>query len=263
MIRVLFGDHATQAPAIAACIDRSRYLPAFGFDGADMLAFDMVVPLSVPQFDAAHAANRDGRVRAVLPRPDLVALCDDKLLWNRWLIDHGFAAHVPALLGDESREYPYIRKSRQGDWGAGCTMVRTPADAAALPPIDPSAEFEQRAVSGEAEYVLHLLRMGGRIRFQLCYRYEMGDALAVRGQGQAARATVPDDPGPALPLCEAVLAAQGFEGLCCFNYKLQAGTVQFLECNPRFGGSLSGEVTRFLDAQWAAIAGLVADRAGG
>jgi carbamoylphosphate synthase large subunit len=251
--RILFGEHSTQAPAIARFIDRTRFEPSFAdLAHADFAPFDLVVPLSIAQIEAARAANDDGRRRAVLPTPELVALCDDKLACNQWLIAHGFAEHVPALLGPEPDSYPYIRKSRHGDFGAGCIMVADAAAAAALEPID-AHSFNQRAVAGADEFVLHLLRIDGQIRFRLCYRYDMGTPLAVRGGGQSAKVTVPADAAPALPLCSAILDAMGYEGTCCFNYKLEGGRVQLLEINPRFGGSLVGEVNAYLQAHFAAL----------
>jgi hypothetical protein len=251
--RVLFGEHSTQAPAIARLIDRSRFDPTFAeLASADFATFDLVVPLSVVQIDPARLANADGHRRAVLPSAELVALCDDKLACNEWLITHGFGDHVPALLGPEPDSFPYIRKSRHGNFGAGCVMVRDASAAAGLGSIDDHS-FHQRAVAGADEYVLHLLRIDGQIRFQLCYRYDMGTPLAVRGAGESARTTVPADPGDALPLCAAVLDAMGYEGTCCFNYKLEEGQPQILEINPRFGGSLVGEVSAYLQAHVDAL----------
>lgn len=251
---ILFGEHSTQAPAIARYIDRSRFEPSFAeLAEADMVGFDLVVPLSVAQIEPARRANADGRRCAVLPTPELVALCDDKLAFNRWLIDHGFGAHVPTLLADVPDDYPYIRKARSGNFGAGCAMVRDARDAERLGPID-AGSFHQRAVAGAEEYVLHLLRIDGRIRYRLGYCYDMGTPLAVRGAAKAARSVVPAEPPQALPLCTAILDALGYEGTCCFNYKLEDGVVQLLEINPRFGGSLVGEVSAYVQAHLDALA---------
>lgn len=251
--RVLFGEHSSQAPAIARFIDRTRFDPSFAdLATADFAPFDLVVPLSVAQIDEARPANGDGERRAVLPSAELVALCDDKLACNQWLIEHGFGAYLPALLGPEPDRYPYIRKSRHGNFGAGCTIVRDAAAAAALGPID-AGSFHQRAVSGADEYVLHLVRIDGEIRFRLCYRYEMATPLAVRGSAETAKATVPADPGDVLSLCADILDTMGYEGTCCFNYKLEDGRAQILEINPRFGGSLVGEVSAYLQAHVDAL----------
>lgn len=246
--RILFGEHSTQRPAIERLVDRGRFDVAFGaFDEVDFTPFDLVVPLRIEEFAAARGANGDRR-RVVLPSAELVELCDDKLLFNRRLIELGFGGAVPALLPDDTDAYPFVRKARRGDFGAGIRVVRSAGDDAAIP-----GSFAQVAVAGADEYVLHLLRVDGVVRYSLCYRYDMGEELIVRGAGGAARGIHPADPGPAWDTCLAVLDALGFEGTCCFNYKLEAGRPMILELNPRFGGSLVGDVNGYVAAHLEAI----------
>ena len=246
--RVLFGEHSSQVPAIRAHLDADRWDATYGvIADADPLAFDLVVPLRVEEIAAARAANADGRRRACVPDAATVALCDDKLAFNRRLIALGFGAQVPALLPDPPDEWPFVRKARFGDYGQGVRLVRSPGDDVAVPD-----SFCQRAVAGEAEDVLHFLRLDGAVRFAVSYRYTMGGALSVRGAVDRPLDTRPVDPAPGLDQCEPMLAALGFEGLGCFNYKWVEGRAMVIELNPRFGGSLVGEVTAALDAMLAA-----------
>lgn len=249
--RILFGNHPTQMPAIARDIDHHRFEASFApFEAVDPARFDLVVPLRVEQIDAARPAAALGR--ATLPAPELVALADDKLAFNQWLIAHGFAAHVPELLGSAPATYPYIVKARHSDFGLGCRMIRAPGEDEAG---DDPALFRQRAVTGADEYVLHLLRVGGRIRFHVAYRYDMAQPLAIRGALDAPASIVPAEPGAALELCAAILNALGYEGLCCFNWKLEGGRAMLLEMNPRFGGSLVGVVSDYVAAHLDALRG--------
>ncbi len=248
---ILFGYHITQMPNIAATIDHHRFRPSFApFDAVDLTRFALVVPLRLEQFDAARAvAEAPGR-RAVLPASDLVTLADDKLAFNRWLIAEGFGAHVPELL-EGPGTYPCVLKLPHGDWGMGVRMLHGPEDETGEP--DPPGSFRQRAVTGADEYVLHLLRVDGQIRYSLCYRYDMAKPLAVRGQQDAARAMEPADPAPGWDLCTAILERMGYEGTGCFNYKIEDGRVMLLELNPRFGGSLVGDVTNYVAAHLEAL----------
>lgn len=247
--RILFGHHPTQMPAIARDIDHRRFEASFApFDAVDLSRFDLVVPMRVEQIEAARPAAALGR--ATLPTPEQVTLADDKLAFNRWLIAHGFGAHVPDLLGPVPDAYPYIVKSRHGDFGLGCRMIRAPGQDDAG---DDPALFRQRAVAGADEYVLHLLCVGGRIRFHVAYRYDMAQPLAIRGAVDAPASIVPAEPGTVLDLCAEILGALGYEGTCCFNYKLEDGRAMLLEMNPRFGGSLVGVVTDYVAAHLAAL----------
>ena len=249
--RVLFGEHSAQVPAIREHLDTERYDPTYGVvSEADLPSFDLVVPLRIEEIAAARAANADGRRRAAVPDAATVALCDDKLAFNRRLVASGFGALIPELLSDPPSAYPFVRKARFGDHGQGVRLVRSAADDVAMPD-----SFCQRAVPGEDEDVLHVLRLDGRVRFAVSYRYTMADALAVRGEADRPLATVPIDPAPALARCEPILDALGFEGLGCFNHKWVDGRPMIIELNPRFGGSLVGEVTGYLDAHLAATGG--------
>lgn len=247
---ILFGDHRTQMPAIKNLIDHRRFDVRFAaFDAVDFRPFDLVVPLRVDQIEPARAANADGRRRAALPAPDLVELCDDKLAFNEKLIELGQSDAIPELLPDQPDRYPYVRKARRGDFGVGIRVVRGPGEDK---PFIPDS-FTQAAVEGADEYVLHLLRVDGQVRYSLCYRYDMGEPLAVRGEAAAARSITPADSEPALARCTAILDALDFEGTCCFNYKWEGRALRILELNPRFGGSLVGDVTNYVQAHLEAI----------
>lgn len=250
---ILFGDHQTQVPAIERLIDRARFDVSFAeFHGKDFAPYDLVVPLRIDQIAPARAANTGERRRAVLPSDELVALCDDKLAFNERLIALGFGECVPELLPDPPDSYPYIRKARHGDFGDGIRVVRKPEDDRDPPP----GSFCQRAVEGADEFVLHMLRVDDRVRYTLCYRYDMGEALAVRGREDRPALIEPADPGSMLDICTDILDVLGFEGTCCFNYKLEGGRPMILELNPRFGGSLVGDVTNYVAAHLEAIGAL-------
>lgn len=250
--RILFGYHRTQMPAIERMIDHDRLDVAFAAfdDMADFTAFDLVVPLRIEQIAPARAANADGRRRAVLPDDGTIDVCDDKLLFHERLEALGLGGLLPAVLNDGERRYPHVLKARRGDWGQGIRILRSPADE---PEVVPPDSFREAAVEGADEYVLHLLRVDGQVRYRLCYRYDMGAGLTVRGAVDVPRTITPADDAPALEPCRAILDALGFEGTCCFNYKLVDGRPVILELNPRFGGSLVGDVTRYAAAHLAAL----------
>lgn len=246
--RVLFGEHSAQVPAIRAHLDTRRYAATYGvLAEADLLAFDLVVPLRIEEIAIARAANTDGRRRACVPDMATVELCDDKLAFNERLVALGFGEMIPELLPDPPSGFPFIRKARRGDFGHGVRLVRSAKDDVPMP-----GSFCQLAVPGNDEDVLHILRLDGRVRFAVSYRYTMAAALAVRGEADRPLSTVPVDPAPGLSACEPILDALGFEGLGCFNYKWVNGRPMIIELNPRFGGSLVGEVNACLDAMLAA-----------
>ena len=243
-IRVLMGEHGTQVPAIRANLDMDRFALTVGDPAeADPGDFDLVVPLTVPQIAAARALNTADRPRrALVPDAALVGLADDKLLFNRRLVELGFGPHVPALLPDPPATVPFIRKARRGDFGAGCFVVREMGQDRANPD-----SFCQAMVVGHQEDVVHVIRADGALHFARAYRYDMAGPMPVRGEHDRPLSIRAVDATPALPLCEAVLDALGFDGLGCFNLKWENGRAMILELNPRFGGSLVGDVDAVLD----------------
>src|SRR4051812_5472731 len=160
--QILFGYHSTQMPAIARYLDHARFQPSFApFEAVDASRFDLIVPLRLDQLAAAReaAARAGGKRRAVVPSAQVVQLIDDKLLFNRWLIDRGFGACVPELLPDPPETWPYIRKARHGTFGQGIRIVRGAEDGDTPEP----GTFVQRIIEGRHEYVLHLLRVDGQV----------------------------------------------------------------------------------------------------
>lgn len=58
---------------------------------------------------------------------------------------------------------------------------------------------------------------------------------------------------PYLPLFEEILASIGWDGLCCFNYKVEKASPLIFEINPRFGASLApifAEFIAYLTPAW-------------
>lgn len=51
---------------------------------------------------------------------------------------------------------------------------------------------------------------------------------------------------PHLSVLERMLAAIGYEGLCCVDFKVRDGRLQLLEINPRLGGSLAPSFGAFI-----------------
>jgi hypothetical protein len=102
-----------------------------------------------------------------------------------------------------------------------------------------------------------VLRVGGRVLYASTVTYEMAQPGLIKGlRAKALRQRLV--PGcEHLALFERILAALDYEGTACIDYKISAGVPKIMEINPRFGGSLCGDINAYLDAYVAAL-----DRAG-
>jgi hypothetical protein len=249
--RVAFGDFPSWAESIRPNLD-ARYAPSFvDLSQIRLEDFDAVVPLQLTDYPPLIRHPELRGLRFFHPSPEVVSLCDDKLRLTLFLMGQGFARFVPALRSSGA-PYPYVRKKRTGWWGQHCHVVKGLHDERELNLKD-SAWFAQAFVPGQIEFATHILRAGGQIRYASTFLYEMATAAFVRG--------APDTPlhtrfipGCAhLDVFSGMLARLDYEGTACIDYKVVAGQPVLFEINPRFGGSLSGDVTAYLDAYLGAL----------
>ena len=244
--RVGFGLHGNWPDYIRQNID-ARYAPSFlDLSQADMDDFAAVIPLQIEHYPAlARFPDLRGR-KFILPSADVVALCDDKLRLNDFLVAAGFGDLVPARR-DFGPPYPYIRKRRQGWYGLHCQIVNHADDEHDFDAGD-EAWFAQAFVPGETEFATHILRVGGRIRYASTFTYTMAAPALVKGAHHKPASTT-FAPGCAhLDVFTDILAGLDFEGSVCIDYRLVDGRPVLFEINPRFGGSLCNDVTAYVDA---------------
>ncbi len=250
-LRVGFGAHANWPQYIRQSLD-PRYAPSFvDLAHADIDDFDVVVPVQIEHYEplARFPALR-GR-KFLIPSAEVVALCDDKLKLNEFLVGKGFDNLVPPRR-DFGPPYPYVRKKRRGWYGLHCQIVHGADDERDLDLSD-DAWFAQAYVPGETECATHILRVGGRIRYASTVTYTMAAAALVKGQHHAPVSTAFAPGCTYLDRFAEVLEALEFEGTACLDYRVVSGQPVLFEINPRFGGSLCGDVTAYVDAYIAAL----------
>jgi predicted ATP-grasp superfamily ATP-dependent carboligase len=250
-LRVGFGAHGNWPEYIRQHLD-ARYAPSFvDLAQADIDDFDVVVPVQIEHYQPlARLPALRGR-KFLHPSAEVVALCDDKLKLNEFLVGEGFGNLVPPLR-DFGAPYPYVRKKRQGWYGLHCQIVQSADDEQTLDLSD-NAWFAQGYVPGEIECATHILRVGGRIRYASTFTYTMAAAALVKGQHHAPVSTAFAPGCSYLDCFTEMLEALEFEGTACVDYRVVSGQPVLFEINPRFGGSLCTDVTAYLDAYITAL----------
>lgn len=244
--RILFSPW----PEIEASLQRgfrySRHEVTFAPVVPGECGYDLIVPCSIEAL-AVVAADDTLRRRNPLrvPDPAVVQLCDDKAALNSRLRELGFGLHIPATA--RPGEFPYLLKLRRDACARNTFLLAGPDDEAAYADRLHSPDYlRQACVRGEMEYTTHLLMAGRRLRRHLTVSFWMERDCAIKGRDpvrlhRRCRARAAD-----LVLFESMLAALGFEGLCCVNYKLCRGEPMLFEINPRFGFSLAPFFATFL-----------------
>ena len=198
--------------------------------------FDLVVPLTVPDVLTA-ARNRESIAHSLLPSPteQAVNLCDDKHAFNLALMDKGLGRYIPPMA--TMLKPPYILKRSTGGYGMHTYLITREADEAEhQEKIADPAYFKQQMIAGREEYATHVIARGGEIVTSLNIRYTFHEELPVKGKNRVICKHICHCPH--LELFADILRAIKYEGLCCFNYKMQGKVPMILEINPRFGASL-------------------------
>jgi hypothetical protein len=206
--------------------------------------YDLIVPLTIPALLRAHELGLAAGNPLPIPSPACIALCDDKLRFHQALAMHGFNELLPPLASHG--EFPSVLKKRVDEWGAHAHVLLDEEDERSHAGLlgDPDY-FRQAYVPGRREYASHLLARGGRILRSLTVEYRFDHDHHVKGRLRPPRGTRLVA-SRHLGDFAAMLAAIGFEGLCCVNYKLDGARPQVLEINPRFGASLAPYLFSFL-----------------
>lgn len=236
--RVLFPPTSME-PWLRESFKHSHDLLTFApLSAENIRGHDLVVPLTLADIDRARGLGELLRDNPLpLPDPACVALCDDKLLCNRALSSAGFGACIPAI--SDMLPYPYVLKKRRDAWGTNTHIIANHDDEHRHETLlqDPDY-FRQAFIPGRHEYATHLLvrdrRIAAAITVEYAYAYDLHKRCREQPPGyNRIRRNMH------LPLFQDMLVAIGFEGLCCVNYKLEAGRVRLMEINPRFGTSLA------------------------
>ncbi len=257
--RILFSPKPSVERMLATKLKgfEASYRP-FDDPALDPDDHDLVVPL---RLDAMRFLNSPAgarlRPKALLPSDAVLDLCSDKLAFARKLLSFGYGANIPAIEGDFTP--PYMLKKRQDEWGKNSHIIRSGADEERLGALLASPDYyRQEFVPGAAEYATHMLVHGTDVTYCGTVRIDFAAADTVFREGVKplgfTRAHNPDH----VRLFARILVQIGFEGLCCFDYKVVDGVAKIFELNPRFGGSLAFTP----NGAFAAYAKIVAARGG-
>lgn len=225
------------------------------FSHADFDAYDAIITVTLADAAIISQAMAAGkRLPALLPAAAVVRLCHDKQAFNSRLTDLGFGHVLPRVIGGAARP-PFILKRRQASFGHDSHLVLTGSDLDRLRRRAESADyFCQELVIDRLEYAAHFLLSAGQIRYHTTVEYDMQAPVFVRNAATRGITTRRNFVSPFLPVFRDILQAIGFtDGTCCFDYKLHCGQLRLLELNPRFGGSLGGDLAAYLRAYVAAL----------
>jgi carbamoylphosphate synthase large subunit len=192
----------------------------------------------------------------IAAKPKIVMLADDKSAFNAFLLDHGYGRFLPRPA--EPDEIPFVVKRRRDTGGQHTRLIGDSDERLNWQHLyDDPDYFCQEFVPGDTEYTTHLIYLDG-IRYSCTIRFDMNRQHYIRGARMQpyrnVQISIVDSEFDSI--FDDILASLGFEGICCFNYKIIGGQPVIFELNPRFGGSLPRDIDNFLIAMMKTLSGI-------
>lgn len=206
------------------------------FGSSSFSDYDMVVPLTIPDLEICMERRTEmTQSRIPVPCQESFNICNDKRLFNDFMLSHNFADYVPGELVAE--QFPFMLKKIMDEGGENTFVIENMRDLEQYrEQYDSLDYFTQNIITGKREFATHIVMKNGKIVNALNIVYIFKKDCYVKGKDNYICRVVCLNKH--LGLFENILSEMLYEGLCCINYKEQNGQPKILEINPRFGGSL-------------------------
>ena len=250
-MHVAFGDFESWEKKIRPDLDARFDVSFVNLGRTPLEDFDAIIPLQLRHYRVLARYPELRGVKFFHPSRAAVSLCDDKLKLAEFLAGEGFAQYVPVRRSPRL-PYPYIWKKRRGWWGMHAHIVNGPDDERNLK-LNDKNWFAQTLVPGSVEFATHFLRVDGEIRYVSTVTHQMAAPAFVNGVQDAPLHSSFQRGCEFLEIFSAMLDRLEFEGTACIDYKVVDGKPVVFEINPRFGGSLCGDINAYLDAYLGAL----------
>ncbi|TFF36840.1 ATP-grasp domain-containing protein [Mucilaginibacter psychrotolerans] len=212
---------------------------------------DLVVPLTITDLRIL-IQNRHLASNNAIPLPNLKAvdICDDKWLFIQTLTHKGFGYVIPKV--GSNLPYPYMLKKKTSISGSDCYRITNACDVATYKDLIARPDFFcQEIINGIYEYATHIIFKNCEIISSLTIEYEYPTPTSINGKEKFIAKNIVDC--QQLSIFSAILTSIGFEGQCCFDYKLIEGRPYIFEINPRFGGSVCRYFFSFINRKLISI----------
>lgn len=251
MKQLLFSLKDDWIDPVRERLDATRFKASFAeFGDVDLAAFDGIVSLRLTEYAPLRA--REKSLNVLIPSRAVVDITDDKPRFNAWLGSSGFGEFVPEG-GVGMGAFPFIYKKRRDRAGKNSRIVFSAEEQQAFEQsVDVPDYFKQRYVGGRKEYTTHFLALNGRVKFGTTVEFSFEDDYFIRGIREPRNEIVKIETPFLAIFCE-ILEALGYNGTCCFNYKIENGRPLIFEINPRCGSSLRLDLNPYIEAYLGAL----------
>ncbi len=199
---------------------------------------DLVIPLLIEDVSYLNEVRHLIKDNLIpIPNAECIELCDDKCIFAQKMIENNFGDYIPQINGD--LPYPFFLKKKIDCGGENSFLVENhEQERALLDKINSDEYFRQKFVSGTSEYSTHIFFDKHRIVRSITLEYIFEKNGSISGKDKKFGVKMHKN-CPHLDLFTSILNSIGYEGICCFNYKVIDNHPWIFEINPRFGGNLA------------------------
>lgn len=192
----------------------------------------------------SHLYEMPTNLKSLTSIPEIVSLIADKRLLTENLITHRFSQVVPKTWTNPmDSTFPCVIKRSELNGGQGIQILKSFHELHTVmttPEYLGKSYFFQEFVSGEVEYVCHIVALNGEILFTNYFEYVMprpemircGDTpTTILNRGSNLNFNV-------AAVFKNIIKHLNYSGPCNIDFKLINGHPKIFEINPRLGGSL-------------------------
>jgi hypothetical protein len=246
-LRILFSKKPTWKIQLKRIF---RFLPhtlSFTrFDSKIIAEYDLVVPLYIEDVLYLNTVRHLLKNENLIPIPstECANLCDDKYLFAMKLIELGFGDYVPKIGNNLS--YPHILKKKIDAGSVNTYIVENQEqELTLLSSVDGDEYFDEEFIRGTHEYATNIFFKNQRIIRSVTLEdfFERDDSIKNKDNNTGVKM---HKDCPYLDLFAEILIGIGFEGICCFNYKIIDNRPIIFEVNPHCDGDFAVYFFSFL-----------------
>jgi len=198
---------------------------------------DLIIALDLQDIEfLSNHKNLKPNCLIPIPNIDLINLCNDKLLFNKTIVQKGFGKFIPKI--GQNLTYPYILKKSIAFGGSDCYIIKNAKEETLVKELlDDPNYFCQEIIKGNTEFATHLIIRNRKIAASLTIQYIFESNIQIKGKDKYVCRYI--SKCNYIDLFLKILNTIDFEGICCVNYKIKNNIPYILEINPRIGGSLN------------------------
>jgi carbamoylphosphate synthase large subunit len=209
---------------------------------------DFILPCCIPEYallnDCLFAQDK-----CVFPDVALANSLDDKMAFNRLMVDLGYSDCIPKVGSPGDLQFPMIKKRRIDEYGIHTRIIKNSSE---LETCEQADHYFQEYVRGNEEYATHAICVAGSLLYVASYMYVF-ETDTYSKSASVQPSSVRNLGGYIPSELTNILSDLRYTGCACFNFKLRGTLPLIFELNPRVGSSFLRDANAYFGAYMKAV----------